>query len=99
MDVQTSKTKRTFADLQEKVLHDATAGSTTNRLQIYGASLAGKIKSGRCYSPADLLKEHDTLWQWPQGSSMTYDRLAVALCFSHFKSSLAAKLGSFSAIS
>ncbi|DBB04941.1 TPA: hypothetical protein ACH3X3_010222 [Trebouxia sp. C0006] len=41
VDVQTSKTKRTFADIQDKVLHDATAGSMANPLHISGASLAG----------------------------------------------------------
>lgn len=41
IDVQTSKTKRTFTDIREKVLHDATAGSMTNPLRISGASLAG----------------------------------------------------------
>ncbi|KAL0050695.1 hypothetical protein WJX82_005308 [Trebouxia sp. C0006] len=40
VDVQTSKTKRTFADIQDKVLHDATAGSMANPLHISGASLA-----------------------------------------------------------
>ena len=44
MDVQTSKTKRTFAKLQEKILRDATAGSMANPLRISGALLAGKIK-------------------------------------------------------
>ena len=44
MDVQTSKTKRTIAELQEKVLRDATAGSMANPLRISGASLAGEIK-------------------------------------------------------
>ena len=44
MDVQTSKTKRRFAEIQEKVLRDATAGSMANPLRISGASLAGKIK-------------------------------------------------------
>ncbi|KAL3155882.1 hypothetical protein ABBQ32_012882 [Trebouxia sp. C0010 RCD-2024] len=42
VDVQTSKTKRTFAELQEKVLRDATAGSMANPLRISGASLADK---------------------------------------------------------
>ena len=42
MDVHTSKTKRTFAELQEKVLRDAAAGSMANPLRISGASLAGK---------------------------------------------------------
>ena len=46
MDVQTSKTKRTLAELQEKILRDATAGSITNPLRISGALLAGKIKAG-----------------------------------------------------
>ena len=41
MDV---KTKRTLAELQEKILRDATAGSITNPLRISGAFLAGKIK-------------------------------------------------------
>ena len=44
MDVQNSKTKRRFAEIQEKILRDATAGSMANPLQISGASLAGKIK-------------------------------------------------------
>ena len=48
MDVQTSKTKRTFMDLQEKILRDATVGSMANPLRISGASLAGKIKAGSC---------------------------------------------------
>ena len=44
MDVHTSKTKRAFAEIQEKVLRDATAGSMSNPLCISGASLAGKKK-------------------------------------------------------
>ena len=44
MDVKTSRTKRTLAELQEKILRDATAGSITNPLRISGAFLAGKIK-------------------------------------------------------
>ena len=44
VDVKTSKTKRTLAELQEKVLRDATAGSITNPLRISGVFLAGKIK-------------------------------------------------------
>ncbi|KAL3148638.1 hypothetical protein ABBQ38_014061 [Trebouxia sp. C0009 RCD-2024] len=45
VDVQTSKTKRTVAELQEKVLRDATAGSMANPLHISGASLAGGSQS------------------------------------------------------
>ena len=41
---QNSKTKRTFAEVQEKVLRDATTGSMANPLRISGASLAGKRK-------------------------------------------------------
>ncbi|KAL0042054.1 hypothetical protein WJX77_001817 [Trebouxia sp. C0004] len=41
VDVQTSKTKRTFADIQQKVLHDTTAGSMANPLHISGAPIAG----------------------------------------------------------
>ncbi|KAL0040310.1 hypothetical protein WJX77_003104 [Trebouxia sp. C0004] len=41
VDGQTSKTKRTFANIQQKVLHDTTAGSMTSPLLISGASLAG----------------------------------------------------------
>jgi len=41
VDVQTSKTKRTLAELQEKILRDETAGSITNPLRISGALLAG----------------------------------------------------------
>jgi len=41
VDVQTSKTKRTFADIQQKILHDTTAGSMANPLHISGAALAG----------------------------------------------------------
>ena len=55
MNVQTSKTKRTFAELQEKVLRDATAGSMANPLRISGASLAGKIKPGSCLTSAMLI--------------------------------------------
>ena len=32
VDVQTRKTKRTFADIQQKVLHDTTAGSMASPL-------------------------------------------------------------------
>ncbi|KAA6426318.1 MAG: hypothetical protein FRX49_03429 [Trebouxia sp. A1-2] len=41
VDVQSSKTKRTLADIQDKVLHDATAGSMANPLRISGALLSG----------------------------------------------------------
>jgi len=41
VDVQTSKTKRIFADIQQKVLHDTTAGSMANPLHISGAPIAG----------------------------------------------------------
>ena len=41
--MQTSQTKRTLADTQEKVLHDATAGSMATPLRISGASLAGNF--------------------------------------------------------
>ena len=58
MDVHTSKTKRTFAEFQENVLHDATAGTMANPLRISGASLAGKIKQAAVcscvYCPALL---------------------------------------------
>ncbi|KAL0028829.1 hypothetical protein WJX79_010748 [Trebouxia sp. C0005] len=40
VDVQSSKTKRTLADIQDKVLHDATAGSMANPLRISGALLS-----------------------------------------------------------
>ena len=33
-----------FAEIQEKILSDATAGSVANPLRISGASLAGKFK-------------------------------------------------------
>ena len=55
MNVQTSKTKRTLAELQEKVLRDATAGSMANPLRISGASLAGKIKAGSCLTSVMLV--------------------------------------------
>lgn len=42
VDAQTSKTKRSFADIQQKVLHDTTAGSKANSLKVSGASVAGK---------------------------------------------------------
>lgn len=41
VDAQTSKTKRTFADIQQKVLHDTTAGSKATPLNVSGASVAG----------------------------------------------------------
>ena len=68
VDVQTSKTKRTFAELQEKVLRDATVGSMANPLRISGAPLAGKIKQAgiaQHYSAEDSQKGHDRFWQWP----------------------------------
>ncbi len=48
IDVQTGKTKRTFADIQQKVLHDATAGSKANPLHISGASVAGNSPAFQC---------------------------------------------------
>lgn len=50
VDVQTSKTNRTFADIQQEVLHDASAGSKANPLRISGASLAGKLSVYCCCS-------------------------------------------------
>ena len=41
--MQNSKTKSMFADIQQKVLHDTTAGSITNPLHILGAALAGTV--------------------------------------------------------
>ncbi|KAL0044013.1 hypothetical protein WJX82_002191 [Trebouxia sp. C0006] len=41
VDVQTSKTKRLFADIQQKILHDTAAGSMANPLHISGAPIAG----------------------------------------------------------
>ena len=64
MDVQTSKTKRTLAELQEKILRDATAGSMTNPLRISGALPAGKRKQAAicsCVLPSitlHLLSSH-----------------------------------------
>jgi len=48
VDAQTSKTKRTFADIQHKVLHDTTAGSKANPLNISGAFAPGKSPVGCC---------------------------------------------------
>ncbi len=50
VDVQTSKTKRTFADIQQEVLHDTSVGSMANPLRISGASLAGKLSVYCCSS-------------------------------------------------
>ena len=55
---KTAKQKRTFAEIQEKILRDATAGSMANPLQISGASLAGKIKQAGV-TLRKILKEHD----------------------------------------
>lgn len=41
VDAQTSKTKRTFMDIQQKVLHDGTAGSKANPLIVSGTHVAG----------------------------------------------------------
>ncbi|DBA74113.1 TPA: hypothetical protein ACH3X1_010920 [Trebouxia sp. C0004] len=51
VDAQTSKTKRSFADIQQKVLHDTTAGSKANPLKVSGASVAGKssMSMRKCY--------------------------------------------------
>ncbi|KAL0018593.1 hypothetical protein WJX77_003821 [Trebouxia sp. C0004] len=40
VDAQTSKTKRSFADIQQNVLHDFVAGSKAHPLQITGTPLA-----------------------------------------------------------
>ena len=48
MDAQTSKTKRTFADIQHKVLHDTSAGSKANPLNVSGAFVPGKSPVGCC---------------------------------------------------
>jgi len=48
VDAQSSKTKRTFADIQHKVLHDTTAGSKANPLNVSGAFAAGKSPVGCC---------------------------------------------------
>lgn len=41
VDAQTSKTKRTFTDLQQQVLHDDTAGSQATPLIVSGTHFAG----------------------------------------------------------
>ena len=41
VDVQTCKTKRRFADIQQDILHDITAGSKAHPLHISGAHVAG----------------------------------------------------------
>lgn len=43
VDVQTGRTKLTFANIQQKVLHDVTAGSMATPLNVTGAPLAGKF--------------------------------------------------------
>ena len=48
MDAQNSKTKRTFADIKQKLLHDTTAGSKANPLNVSGTSVAGKSHVGCC---------------------------------------------------
>ena len=41
VDAHTSKTKLSFADMQQNVLHDFEAGSKAHHLQIIGTPLAG----------------------------------------------------------
>ncbi len=41
VDAQTCKTKRRFADIQQDILHDITAGSKAHPLHISGAYVAG----------------------------------------------------------
>ena len=48
MDAQTSKSKRTFADVQHKILRDTTAGSKANPLNVSGALVPGKSPVGCC---------------------------------------------------
>ncbi|KAL0044918.1 hypothetical protein WJX82_002017 [Trebouxia sp. C0006] len=44
VDAQTSKTKRSFADIQQNVLHDFVAGSKAHPLQITGTPLAVRLE-------------------------------------------------------
>ncbi|KAL0044525.1 hypothetical protein WJX82_011160 [Trebouxia sp. C0006] len=53
VDAQSSKTKRTFADIQHKVLHDTTAGSKANPLNVSGAFAAVTDKSKKRRLPSD----------------------------------------------
>ncbi len=51
VDVQTSRTKRKFADIQQEILHDTTAGSMPNPfLGISGASPTGNFSVLCCSS-------------------------------------------------
>ncbi|KAL0049273.1 hypothetical protein WJX82_010161 [Trebouxia sp. C0006] len=53
VDAQTSKTKRTFADIQHKVLHDTSAGSKANPLNVSGAFVPVTDKSKKRRLPSD----------------------------------------------
>ena len=55
VDAQTSKTKRSFADIQQNVLRDSAAGSMGHPLQITGTPVAGACSSGLLIS--ELMQE------------------------------------------
>jgi len=63
VDAQTSKTKRSFADIQQNVLRDFVAGSKAHPLQITGTPLAGICSSGLLISEL-LLKLSFVQCKW-----------------------------------
>lgn len=50
VDAHTSKTKRSFADIQQKVLHDPVAGGMGHPLQVTGTPRQVYVLLGCCIS-------------------------------------------------
>ena len=50
IDMQTNRSKRKFAEIQQEVLHDTTAGSMPHALHIFGASPTGDFSVLSCSS-------------------------------------------------
>lgn len=80
VDAQTSKTKRSFADIQQNVLHDSVAGSKAHPLQMTGTPLAGMCSFGLLISELMLKPfQHACAVQM---AHQPLARLCCSLCFS-----------------
>ena len=77
VDAQTSKTKRSFADIQQNVLRDFVAGSKAHPFQTTGTPLAGICSFGLLISELMLKPFQKRKWLtnlWP-GSAVHYASL------------------------
>ncbi|KAA6428922.1 MAG: hypothetical protein FRX49_01032 [Trebouxia sp. A1-2] len=71
VDAQTSKTKRTFADIQQHILQDLTAGGRAHPLHISGASVAGTAQT-KSFDPDPLDTDHfATASDYSNGENIT----------------------------